>query len=82
MELKVLKATIKKEFQVRLRAYPISFMVGCIFKCVFSIFKGYRFSVYYFRRAYGNLCRGEGAYSNFPGMGQNHKLNISSYICS
>ncbi len=48
MELKVLKATITKEFQVRLRAYPISFMVGCILTSFYTTFGAWLMYHYFF----------------------------------
>ena len=50
MELKVLKATITKEFQVRLRAYPVSFMVGCILTSFYTTFGAWLMYHYFFRR--------------------------------
>ena len=49
MELKVLKATITKEFQVRLRAYPVSFMVGCILTSFYTTFGAWLMYHYFFR---------------------------------
>ncbi len=50
MGLKVLKATIKKELQVRLRAYPVSFMVGCILTSFYTTFGAWMMYHYFFRR--------------------------------
>ena len=50
MGLKVLKGTIKKEFQVRLRAYPVSFMVGCILTSFYTTFGAWMMYHYFFRR--------------------------------
>lgn len=50
MDLKVLNATIKKEFQVRLHAYPISFMVGCILTSFYTTFGAWLMYHYFFRK--------------------------------
>ncbi len=50
MDLKVLKATIKKELQIRIRAYPVSFMVGCIMTSFYTTFGAWMMYHYFFRR--------------------------------
>ncbi len=50
MVLKVFKATIKKEFQVRLHAYPVSFMVGCILTSFYTTFGAWLMYHNFFRR--------------------------------
>lgn len=50
MELKVLFATIQKEFRVRLHAYPVSFMVGCILTSFYTTFGAWLMYHYFFRK--------------------------------
>ncbi|MDC7280114.1 ABC transporter permease [Butyrivibrio fibrisolvens] len=50
MDLKVLNATIKKEFQIRLHAYPMSFMVGCILTSFYTTFGAWLMYHYFFRK--------------------------------
>lgn len=65
MELKVLKATIKKEFQVRLRAYPISFMVGCILTSFYTTFGAWLMYHYFFRRQLSDSFSGLAGTSDY-----------------
>jgi ABC-2 type transport system permease protein len=48
MDLKVLRATIKKEFQIRLRAYPVDFMLGCILTSFYTVFGAWMMYHYFF----------------------------------
>ncbi len=50
MDLKVLRATIGKEFQIRLRAYPVDFMVGCILTSFYTVFGAWMMYHYFFRK--------------------------------
>ena len=50
MDLKVMWATIKKEFQIRLRAYPVDFMVGCILTSFYTTFGAWLMYHYFFRK--------------------------------
>ncbi|SDB24766.1 ABC-2 type transport system permease protein [Pseudobutyrivibrio sp. YE44] len=47
--MRVFFATIKKEFQVRLHAYPVSFMVGCILTSFYTTFGAWLMYHYFFR---------------------------------
>ncbi len=47
---KVFFATMKKELQVRLHAYPISFMLGCILTSFYTSFGAWLMYHYFFRR--------------------------------
>ena len=50
MDLKVLRATIKKEFQIRLRAYPVDFMLGSILTYFYTVFGAWMMYHYFFRK--------------------------------
>lgn len=50
MDLQVMWATMKKEFQIRLRAYPIDFMVGCILTSFYTTLGAYLMYHYFFRK--------------------------------
>ena len=50
MDLKVMWATIQKEFWIRLRAYPVSFMVGCILTSFYTTLGAWLMYHYFFRQ--------------------------------
>ena len=50
MDLKVMWATMNKEFQIRLRAYPIDFMVGCILTSFYTTLGSWMMYHYFFRQ--------------------------------
>ncbi len=49
MNYKVFCATVKKGLQIRIRAYPVSFMVGCILTSFYTILGSYLMYHYFFQ---------------------------------